>query len=147
MTIANNNVPLSFGELKENVHARYTREGRAGQVPVLKIVVADRLQTANPQTLAALLAHESTHLRDDLADLYKPTVDGCLEFEVHAYSEQSQVWQAFHGAYGKQNAVDEVEQELNGWLAAYRRGPDSLFQRIRQIYLPSCVEQSKQRGA
>ena len=138
--IVESGTAVGFGELPEHVHARYTRVGQGLQrAPVRQILVSARWRGADPRALATYIAHEAKHLEDDLAGRDVQTVEGCFDFEVRAFVQQSVVWQAFYGPSGKARPQNELEEELNAWLSLYRRGPAELERRVRELYAPECA--------
>ena len=122
-----------FGPLPEKEYARYTSRGVVE--PLRRtIVINARLRQSDPKALAALVVHEGTHLKDDLAGAEKRTLEACFQFETRAFVQQAQVWQTFYGPNGKDQSEDELEVWLNSWLATYRQGPTELDKRVREFY-------------
>jgi len=66
--------------------------------------------------------------------------EACFDFEVRAFVQQSLAWQAFYGPGGKTRPADELDTELNAWLAVYRRGQPQVEKRVRQLYAKACSQ-------
>lgn len=138
--LAQSDTEVAFGDLPTSVHAKYTRIGMGPRrAPARSIVVNNRWRDSDPKALATIIAHEAKHLQDDLAGYDVRTSEGCVQFEVRAFTEQALVWQGFYGAGGKVRPQDELEEELNAWLALYRRSPAELERRVRQLYTRACL--------
>jgi hypothetical protein len=132
--LADSDTDVSFGPLDEDRHARYIRIGDNGPGAIRSIIVNTRWQNSDPKAIAALIVHESKHLQDDLDGFDPHTVEGCYEFEVRAFTQQTLAWQEMYGQNGKANPRDDLDAELNAWLLVYRRGPGELEKRVRQVY-------------
>jgi hypothetical protein len=131
---------IRFGELPPGHHARYFREGGGSRRPAVFVITVDqRWRGADPKALAAIIAHEGKHLEDDLAGAEPSDVEGCIDFEIRAFTEQSLVWQTLAGPNGKPTPGDRLDQELNDWLAVYRRSPSEMADRIRTLYQELCA--------
>ena len=87
--------------------------------------------------------HEATHLADDLAGVEPRTPDACYQFEVRAFTQQSIAWQTFYGPGGKAQPQDDLDTELNTWLALYRKGVDQVQARVQQWYVQECAQPSR----
>jgi hypothetical protein len=132
--IADSNTDLTFGPLEEKVHARYSRIGTIGAGAIRTIVVDTRWQGSDPKAIATLIVHEAKHLEDDLAGIEPNTPELCYQFEIRAFTQQVLAWQTLYGPNGKAEPQDDLDDELNGWLRVYRRGPGELEKRVRQVY-------------
>ena len=122
-----------FGPLPAKEHARYVSRGVVE--PLRRTIVINAvLEHGDPKALAALVVHEGTHLKDDLAGAEKRTMEACFQFEIRAFAEQARAWQAFYGPNGKAQPKDEFDAWLNSWLATYRQGPSELDKRVREFY-------------
>ncbi|MCC6177170.1 MAG: hypothetical protein IT305_17835 [Chloroflexi bacterium] len=137
--IVDSDTQVLFGPLRDRydreaaVHARYSNQGGDRT-----IVVNERWQNSDPKAIAALIVHEGKHLQDDLAGGAPRTADQCIGFEARAFIQQSLVWQTFYGPKGKARPQDDLDAELNDWLAAYQRGPADVERRVRQYYTQDC---------
>jgi len=139
-TIVQSDTQLTFGDLPESVHAKYTRiVAGPRREPVRSIVVSNRWRDADPKAIATLIAHESKHLADDVPGADIRSREGCFQFEIRAFTEQARVWQEYYGPSGKPSPQDDLDRELNSWLASYRRGPAEIERRVRQLYAGACV--------
>jgi hypothetical protein len=137
--ILDSGAEVVFDDLPPTVHAKYSRLGLgARRAPVRTLAISARWRNADPKALATLIAHEGTHLEDDLEGFDASTKEGCIEFELRAFTEQAIVWQGFYGPTGKTAVQTDLDRELNAWLAVYRRGPEALDQRVRQLYDNAC---------
>jgi hypothetical protein len=137
--IVDSDTLLEFDELPPSVHAKYSRiaTGPRG-APKRTIAISTRWRDADPKALATLIVHEGKHLEDDLSGVDVRSREGCIQFEVRAFTEQAITWWEFHGQAGKARPRDELDEELNAWLAVYRRGPAELEARVRQLYARAC---------
>jgi hypothetical protein len=138
--ILDSDTELAFGPLPESVHARYSRVGTSRGGAFRTIVVSPRWESSDPKAIATLIVHEATHLADDVAGIDPRTPDACFQFEVRAFTQQALAWQTFYGANGKVQPSDDLDAELNAWLAVYRRGPDELEKRVKQLYAQACSQ-------
>ena len=123
VAILDSDTEIAFGPLPEAVHARYSRIGSGGGNAIRSIVVNARWQQSDPRAIATLIVHEAKHLEDDLAGVDPRAQETCFQFEVRAFTQQAQAWQAFYGPNGKARPSDELDAELNAWLNVHRRGP------------------------
>jgi hypothetical protein len=139
-TILDSDTDIAFGPLPENVHARYSRIGGGGNGAIRSIVVSSRWSQSDPKAIATLIVHEARHLADDVAGIDPRGLDGCYQFEVRAFKEQVVAWEAFYGAAGKAQPKDDLDRELNAWLAVERRGPNEIEKRVRQLYAKACSQ-------
>jgi len=137
--ILDSGTEVSFGKLDDNIHARYSRVGSSRGAALRTIVVSTRWQQADPKAIATLIVHEATHLADDLAGIDPRTPDACYQFEVRAFTQQSVAWQTFYGPNGKAQPQNDLDSELNAWLAIYRKGADEMGNRVRQWYGDECA--------
>ncbi len=139
---------LEFDDLPPAVHAKYSRIGVGPRrAPKRTIAVSTRWREADPTALATLIVHEGKHLEDDLARVDVQSREGCIQFEIRAFAEQAVAWQEFHGPGGKAEPQDDLERELNAWLAVHRRGPAELEARVRQLYSRACTTPTSSRSA
>jgi hypothetical protein len=141
--ILDSGTEIAFGQLDENVHARYSRVGSSRGAALRRIVVSMRWLQADPKAIATLLVHEATHLADDLAGVDPRTPDACYQFEVLAFTKQSIAWQTFYGPGGKPQPKDDLDTELNTWLALYRKGVDQVQARVQQWYVQECAQPAR----
>jgi hypothetical protein len=129
---------VSFGPLNDQLNARYVRIGDNGAGAIRSIIVSARWQRADPKAIAALLVHEAKHLQDDVDGIDPRTTEACFDFETRAFTQQAIAWGAFYGPNGKANPADDLDTDLNTWLAVYRRGPGEIDKRVRQWYAEPC---------
>ena len=137
--IAESDTRVAFGPLPwandAKALARYTRvDQEGGRPPSRSIIVNNRLRGVDPKALATVISHEAKHLEDDLAGYDTGSSEACFQFEIRAFSEQAVVWHGFYGPNGKAPPADGLDEELNSWLADYRRGPAELERRVRRAY-------------
>jgi hypothetical protein len=93
-----------------------------------------------PDVIAAILAHEATHIERSVEGTACYYVDACtilpngveLEEEIVAHEAEAQWWIAAYGRDGKDRAfaADSSENRLK---AAYLRGPDAFRQFVREM--------------
>jgi hypothetical protein len=93
---------------------------------------------ASPETLAALLAHESRHAVDLIQAGRALDPAACLESEVRAHTEQAQAWAYLTGPSGREGADDPLELDLNDLLAASQQGPTAIQDWITARGLSRC---------
>jgi hypothetical protein len=139
--MADSDTDVRFGPLDDGpnaLNARYVRIGDNGAGAIRSIVVNVRWQKSDPKAIAALLVHEAKHLQDDIDGINPRTAEACFDFETRAFTQQSIAWQAFYGPNGKPTPADDLDTDLNTWLAVYRRGPGEIDKRVRQWYAGPC---------
>jgi PilZ domain-containing protein len=87
------------------------------------IRLAAPLELARPETQAAVLVHEATHLSDVLHGRWEGSRDGCLQFEERALANEASFWRELWGPSGKPVPTDEWEAALNDlvWSFTYER--------------------------
>jgi hypothetical protein len=83
----------------------------------LTVAINTRWQSADPRVLAAVLAHEGSHLDDFLQGTDMTSPMGCLNTERVAFERQAAVWRAFYGPEGKARPTSDLDRELNLILA------------------------------
>ncbi|MFN8637521.1 MAG: hypothetical protein U0893_27020 [Chloroflexota bacterium] len=140
-TILDSDTDLAFGPLPDAVHARYSRiGGTTGAGAIRSIVVSTRWQQSDPKAIATLIVHEAKHLSDDVAGIDPRSQEGCFQFEVRAFKAQVLAWETFYGPNGKAQPKDELDAELNTWLAVNKRGAGEIEKRVRQLYAQACSQ-------
>lgn len=137
-SLVDSDTDVSFGPLNDQLNARYVRIGDNGAGAIRSIIVNVRWQRADPKAIAALLVHEAKHLQDDIDGVDPRTTEACFDFETRAFTQQAMAWGAFYGPNGKVNPADDLDTDLNTWLAVYRRGPGEIDKRVRQWYAEPC---------
>jgi hypothetical protein len=68
---------------------------------------------------AALIVHEATHVRDELAGHRIDSAQSCYAIELRAVANQVAFWRSLWGPAGKPEPADSVEEFHNTLLAAY----------------------------
>jgi hypothetical protein len=104
--------PLVWADLPVGVYGQY--------VPSLNIVkVSFVLQNESPELAASFVAHELTHLTDDLnGKLGNMTADICYAAETRAFVNEANFWQMVNGPQGKPNP-DALEVQENEKMFAF----------------------------
>jgi hypothetical protein len=95
---------------------------------------------AEPETLAAVIAHEATHAQDAVSGyLSSGRATACIDSEVRAFRTSAQFWIQVFGALGKTDSAGDLERQLN--LIAQREltDPASLETVVRQTYTAQCA--------
>lgn len=114
------------------------------RLPTRMIVLSPRVRGMEPATVATLLAHEASHVRDNASgtlareqEAYGP-VEACYAGEVRATLTELYLWQALQGPDGKPNPANEYESFLDDALASYYRDPERYLPVVRSLYAPLC---------
>lgn len=104
--------PLVWADLPVGVYGQY--------VPSLNVVkVSYVLQNESTGLAASFLAHELTHLNDDLnGRLGNLTGDACYAAETRAFTNEANFWQMVNGPQGKPNP-DQLELQENTKMFAF----------------------------
>ena len=104
--------PLVWASLPSGVYGQY--------VPMLNIVrVSWVLQGSSVEAGTAFLAHELTHLTDDLnGKLGDMTGSACYEAETRAFVNEANFWQMVVGPLGK-STEDPIESQENAKMFAF----------------------------
>jgi hypothetical protein len=104
--------PLVWSNLPNGVYGQY--------VPTQNVVrVSWVLQTSSVEVGTAFLAHELTHLTDDLnGKLGDMTGNVCYEAETRAFVNEANFWQMVVGPFGKTTA-DTIETQENAKMMAF----------------------------
>jgi hypothetical protein len=98
------------------------------------------LQNESTQLGASYLAHELTHLTDDLnGKLGNMSGDACYAAETRAFVNEANFWEMVNGAQGKANP-DALESEENNKMFAFvgNSGFANLVLRTTQSYISQC---------
>lgn len=104
--------PLTWATLPAGVYGSY--------VPGANVVRLSRiLQNESVELGTAFLAHELTHLTDDLnGKLGDLTGDACYEAETRAFVNEANFWQMVNGPLGKPT-TDVIEDHENQKMFAF----------------------------
>jgi hypothetical protein len=104
--------PLVWANLPPGVYGQYA--------PALNVVrVSFVLQNASVEVATAFLAHELTHLTDDLnGKLGDMTGDVCYAAETRAFVNEANFWQMVVGPQGK-TTTDPIEVQENAKMFAF----------------------------
>ncbi len=100
------------------------------------------LQTTSLEARATLLAHELTHLHDDLDGLLGDmSTDNCYGAETRAFVNEGNLWSMLFGKAGKQNP-DAIEDQENTkmWAFAGNSRFADLVVRTTASYVRQCGE-------
>jgi hypothetical protein len=98
------------------------------------------LQTTSLEARATFLAHELTHLNDDLNGLLgEMTGDNCYQAEARAFVNEGNLWAMLFGRQGKQDA-DAFEAQENTKMWAFVGNPHfaDLVVRTTASYVRQC---------
>ena len=125
--------PLVWASLPSGVYGQY--------VPRLNVVrVSWVLQNSSVEAATAFLAHELTHLNDDLnGKLGDMTGSACYEAETRAFVNEANFWQMVVGPLGK-TTVDPIETQENAKMFAFvgNRYFAELVVRTTASYVKQC---------
>jgi hypothetical protein len=104
--------PLVWSPLPPQVYGQY--------VPSENVVkVSSMLQGESTEIATAFLAHELTHLTDDLnGQLGNMSGDACYAAETRAFVNEANFWQMVTGTQGKANP-DALEQQENAKMFSF----------------------------
>lgn len=104
--------PIVWANLPAGVHGQYS--------PSLNVVkVSLVLQNSSVEVATAFLAHELTHLTDDLNGQLGDMVGSvCYEAEVRAFVNEANFWQMLNGPLGK-TTQDAIELQENAKMFAF----------------------------
>jgi hypothetical protein len=104
--------PIVWDDLPRGTYGQYTSSSN-----IIKLSTV--LQSTSLEGRAAFLAHELTHLNDDLNGLLgDKTGDACYEAETRAFVNEGNLWSMLFGPLGKQNA-DPIEAQENTKMWAF----------------------------
>jgi hypothetical protein len=104
--------PLVWANLPNGIYGQYS--------PRLNVVrVSWALQNSSVEVATAYLAHELTHLTDDLnGKLGDMTGSQCYEAETRAFVNEANFWQMVVGPQGKTTS-DPIEAQENAKMMAF----------------------------
>lgn len=116
------------------------------EVPAIALFTPSRLNVAvnpswrgaDPKTLAAVLAHEASHLADYLRGADMRSSAGCYRTEYAAFEAQAQVWRGFYGPDGKAQPTTVLDMELNRILMEMTQNPQGFATSIAATYSREC---------
>jgi hypothetical protein len=126
-------VGIQFAPMAPGIYARYSVQRRI-------IEIDSRWTDAEPETLAAVIAHEATHAEDAVSGyLASGGTNACIDSEVRAFRASARFWLAVFGPSGKRAVSSDLERQLN--LIAERQSvePASLEAVVRQTYNGQCA--------
>lgn len=116
---------LAYSETPIRVAALPAR-ARAGYIPSRHLIVVNRNQLAwaSPESLAAVIGHETVHLRDDLNGAFdEESAWQCYQSELRAFKSSAEIWEEFYPG-GKPDPDNTLEYELNQLVEWSRAGSD-----------------------
>jgi hypothetical protein len=130
--LASNQVEVHFVGMSPGVYARYS-------VARHVIEVDARWADSDVTTLAAVLAHESTHAQDAVSGyLATGGASACIDSEVRAFRTSALFWIARYGPGGKADAESELDRQLNSIAERQLNDPQGLEALVRQTYSQQC---------
>jgi hypothetical protein len=104
--------PISWAELPRGVYGQYSPGTNT-------VKLSSVLQTTGIEARSAFLAHELTHLNDDLNGMLGDLAgDNCYEAETRAFVNEANLWSMLFGKLGKPNA-DAIEAQENTKMWAF----------------------------
>jgi hypothetical protein len=125
--------PIIWANLPPHVYGQY--------VPSLNVVrLSFVLQDESTELATSYLAHELTHLTDDLnGKLGNMTGDACYAAETRAFVNEANFWEMVNGPQGK-TTTDPLEREENAKMFAFvgNSGFADLVLRTTQSYISQC---------
>jgi hypothetical protein len=100
------NTPIFWAELPGGAYAQYSTSNNT-------IKMSTALQSTSVEARATYLAHELTHLNDDMNGLLgSATGNACYEAETRAFVNEANLWSMLFGPNGKAGA-DAIEAQEN----------------------------------
>jgi hypothetical protein len=127
-----NQVQIHFMPMAPGVYARYS-------VARHVIEIDDRWVDTDEVTLAAVIAHESTHAQDAVSGyLASGGASACIDSEVRAFRTSALFWIDHFGSAGKLNANGELDRQLNSIADRELHDPAGLEALVRQTYSQQC---------
>jgi hypothetical protein len=128
-----NHVGVQFSPMAPGMYARYSVQRRT-------IEIDSRWTDAEPETLAAVLAHEATHAQDAVSGyLATGGASACIDSEVRAFRASARFWLAVFGPSGKPEPTSDLERQLNLIAQREQLDPPSLEAVVRQTYTGQCA--------
>ena len=130
--LAVNGIRVAFVQMAPSIYARYSTVRKS-------IEIDQRWESADVETLAAVIAHEAVHAEDAVNGyLASGAAPACIGSEVRAFRTAATLWLSLYGPQGKPSADDELVRQLN--LIAQRQltDPTGLEQLVRQAYVDQC---------
>jgi len=127
------NTPLSWAELAPGAYAQYSTSSNT-------IKLSTALQGTGLEARATYLAHELTHLNDDMNGLLgSATGNACYEAETRAFLNEANLWSMLFGPNGKAGA-DAIEAQENTKMWAFAGNPHfaDLVVRTTASYVRQC---------
>jgi hypothetical protein len=125
--------PLEWSPLAPRVYGQYS--------PSQNVVkLSSMLQNESTELATAYLAHELTHLNDDLnGKLGDLSGDACYSAETRAFVNEANFWQMVNGPQGK-TTTDWLEQQENNKMFAFVGHSDfaDLVLRTTASYIREC---------
>ncbi len=104
--------PIVWAELPRGVHGQYSSSNNL-------IKLSTVLQSTSLEARTAFLAHELTHLNDDLNGvLGDVTGSECYDAETRAFVNEANLWSMLFGTKGKSGA-DAIEAQENTKMWAF----------------------------
>jgi hypothetical protein len=125
--------PLQWSPLPPGVYGQYVRSQNV-------VKLSSMLQSESPELGASFLAHELTHLNDDLnGRLGDATGDACYAAETRAFVNEANYWQMVWGPQGKPDP-DTLEASENAKMFAFVGNSDyaDLVLRTTASYVKQC---------
>jgi|SRR5579859_4487053 len=128
-----NRVSIRFVAMGPGIYARYS-------VARHSIEIDNRWLDGDEITLAAVIAHESTHAQDAVSGyLASGGADACMDSEVRAFRRAALFWIDTYGPGGKLDAQNDLELQLNAVADRQQRDPLGLEDLVRQTYHQQCA--------
>ena len=130
--LATHQVDVRFVPMAPGVYARYS-------VARHVIEIDQRWADSDVTTLAAVIAHESTHAQDAVSGfLASGGTAACIDSEVRAFRTSALFWLAQYGDEGKPDASSDLDRQLNSIAERQLNDPQALEALVRQTYSQQC---------
>ncbi|HET6318110.1 MAG TPA: hypothetical protein VFG86_16775 [Chloroflexota bacterium] len=127
-----NAIRIQFMPMSPGVYARYS-------VARHVVEIDEHWADADPSTLAAVIAHETTHAEDAVSGfLSSGGSASCVDSEIRAFRASALFWIDQYGSAGKAQARDDLERQLNLIADRQQRDPRGLEELVRQTYSSQC---------
>jgi hypothetical protein len=116
-------------------------EKTGGETVGTTIAINTSLLKESDYVIASVLAHEATHVRDNVQGLPN-TKAACYTTEQSAFQINARVWQAFYGPQGDVLASTVWERDQNANLHDFLSNPDAARTVLVQNYQQECEAHS-----
>jgi hypothetical protein len=125
----------------QDIQVTYLPSGEfwGAYIPPLKVIFVNaQLRPAAPETVAALLIHEGSHVNDFVGGRLN-SFNECISSERVAAEQEGQYWRdLWGGVTGKPNPANAYEQQLNFLVRVQFQLRAEFEDFLKEIYHPQC---------